>query len=120
MGFFSDLFKEKVDWSYTELQALWATTTGMAALDGNVDKNETEAIASFMGNLPGVNVSSWDDFINSAIKIHPNDHLKTLSKMHKDKKTLALVCLAKVAAADDNIDPKELAALNNLKSMLRI
>ena len=120
MGFFSDLFKEKINWSYEELQALWITTSGMAAVDGNVDESETKAIAEVVGNLPGVKVSDWEDFMERASKIHPKEHLKTLAKMHKDKKTYALYALARVAAADDEIDPAELAGLNNLKSILKV
>ena len=120
MGFFSDLFKEKTKWSYSELQALWATTYGLASVDGNVDENEQALIENYMNKLPSLNVVDWTDFIDKALEIPMNDHLETLKSMHKDKKKLALACLMMIAVADDKVDEKEQEAINNLKLILGV
>ena len=45
MGFFGDLFKEKVNWSEKELKALFVSMHSMALMDGNIDENEIKLIS---------------------------------------------------------------------------
>ena len=120
MGFFADLFKDKTNWSLSELQALWATTSGMAGIDGEVHDKENELITNYMNNLPKASTIDWENFCESAIKTDLNGHLNTLKGMHKEKKKLALACLMMVADADGKLDPKELVAIENLKRILSV
>ena len=120
MGFFTDLFKEKTNWSYSELQALWATTYGMAGIDGDVHEKEEELITNYMNNLPKDNITDWKTFCDSALKISIHTHFDTLKAMHSDKKKLALACLYLIADADGKLDPKEQQALTNLQTILDV
>lgn len=120
MGFFADLFKDKTNWNLSELQALWATTSGMAAIDGDVHEKENELITNYMNNLPKASVIDWDTFCEGAMKVDVHAHLDTLKVMHKEKKKLALACLMLVADADGKLDPKELMAIENLKKILQV
>jgi len=120
MGFFADLFKDKTNWSLSELQALWATTSGMAAVDGDVHEKENELITNYMNNLPKASTINWKTFVDGAMKVDLEGHLSTLKGMHKEKKKLALACLYLIADADGKLDPKEQVALNNLQSILDV
>ena len=120
MGFFADLFKDKTNWSYSELQALWATTYGMAGIDGDVHEKEEDLITNYMNNLPKDNITDWKTFCETAVKIKPETHFATLRGMHSDKKKLALACLYLIADADGKLDPKEQVALNNLQRILDV
>ena len=120
MGFFADLFKDKTNWSLSELQALWAATSGMAGIDGDVHEKENELIENYMNNLPKASVIDWNTFCEGAMKVDIHGHLDTLKGMHKEKKKLALACLMLVADADGKLDPKELMAIENLKKILQV
>ena len=120
MGFFADLFKEKTKWSYSELQALWATTAGMAGIDGDFHEKEDELITNYMNNLPKDSITDWDTFCNDAVKIDVQTHFATLKGMHEEKRQLALACLYLVADADGKLDPKERVALTNLQKILDV
>ena len=52
MGFFGDLFKEKVNWSEEELMALFASMMSMSAIDGEIHKDEAELTALAIAGLP--------------------------------------------------------------------
>jgi len=120
MGFFGDLFKEKVNWSEKELKALYMCMSSMAAVDGNADENEIELVGAVIGNLPGSKSFNWLDFATSATEIKVEVHLATLKAMHNKKKKIVLGVLITLALVDGELDDKELQLWNSMKSVLNV
>jgi uncharacterized membrane protein YebE (DUF533 family) len=120
MGFFGDLFKEKVNWSEKELKALFVSMHSMALMDGNIDENEIKLISAAVENLPGSKPFNWQTFSTSALEVKVEVHVGTLKAMHKKKKVLLLALLGKLAIADGKIDDKELLMFDYMKSVLNV
>ena len=122
MGIFSDLFKESDKWNDYEISALYQCLMGMAAVDGKIDKEETDEIINILSALPGAQNKEdiwWNTLLTSADAKEVADSVKVLKEMHSKKKKHVLYGLAKIAMADGEASPNELKILNGIQQVLR-
>ena len=122
MGIFSDLFKESDKWNDYEISALYQCLMGMAAVDGKIDKEETDEIINILSALPGAQNKEdiwWNTLLTSADANEVADSVKVLKEMHSKKKKHVLYGLAKIAMADGEASPNELKILNGIQQVLR-
>ena len=122
MGIFSDLFKESDKWNDYEISALYQCLMGMAAVDGKIDKEETDEIINILSALPGAQNKEdiwWNTLLTSADANEVADSVKVLKEMHSKKKKHVLYGLAKIAMADGEASPIELKILNGIQQVLR-
>ena len=122
MGIFSDLFKESDKWNDSEISALFQCLMGMAAVDGKIDKEETDEIINILSALPGAQNKEdiwWNTLLTSADANEVADSVKVLKEMHSKKKKHVLYGLAKIAMADGEASPIELKILNGIQQVLR-
>jgi|TARA_B110000977_G_scaffold168549_1_gene217837 uncharacterized tellurite resistance protein B-like protein len=122
MGIFSDLFKESDKWNDYEISALYQCLMGMAAVDGKIDKEETDEIINILSALPGAQNKEdiwWNTLLTSADAKEVADSVKVLKEMHSKKKKHVLYGLAKIAMADGEASPIELKILNGIQQVLK-
>ena len=119
MGLFGDLFKA-ADWNETELQAIWMTMLAMAHADGEVTEDETKIIDKMMDNLPASESINWEEFVDKAIKMKPEQAFNILKDMSSKKRTIAVVMLGGVAKADGNLDDAEVNFFYNVSKALNV
>jgi len=122
MGIFSDLFKESDKWNDYEIIALYQCLMGMAAVDGKIDKEETDEIINILSALPGAQNKEdiwWNTLLTSADAKEVADSVKVLKEMHSKKKKHVLYGLAKIAMADGEASPIELKILNGIQQVLK-
>ena len=122
MGIFSDLFKESDRWNDYEISALYQCLMGMAAVDGKIDKEETDEIINILSALPGAQNKEdiwWNTLLTSADAKEVADSVKVLKEMHSKKKKHVLYGLAKIAMADGEASPIELKILNGIQQVLK-
>ena len=122
MGIFSDLFKESDKWNDYEISALYQCLMGMAAVDGKIDKEETDEIINILSALPGAQNKEdiwWNTLLTSADANEVADSVKVLKEMHSKKKKHVLYGLAKIAMADGEASPIELKILNGIQQVLK-
>ena len=122
MGIFSDLFKESDKWNDYEIIALYQCLMGMAAVDGKIDKEETDEIINILSTLPGAQNKEdiwWNTLLTSADAKEVADSVKVLKEMHSKKKKHVLYGLAKIAMADGEASPIELKILNGIQQVLK-
>ena len=122
MGIFSDLFKESDKWNDYEISALYQCLMGMAAVDGKIDKEETDEIINILSALPGAQNKEdiwWNTLLTSADAKEVADSVKVLEEMHSKKKKHVLYGLAKIAMADGEASPIELKILNGIQQVLK-
>ena len=122
MGIFSDLFKESDRWNDYEISALYQCLMGMAAVDGKIDKEETDEIINILSALPGAQNKEdiwWNTLLTSADANEVADSVKVLKEMHSKKKKHVLYGLAKIAMADGEASPIELKILNGIQQVLK-
>ena len=122
MGIFSDLFKESDKWNDYEISALYQCLMGMAAVDGKIDKEETDEIINILSALPGAQNKEdiwWKTLLTNADANEVADSVKVLKEMHSKKKKNVLYGLAKIAMADGEASPIELKILNGIQQVLK-
>ena len=122
MGIFSDLFKESDKWNDYEISALYQCLMGMAAVDGKIDKEETDEIINILSALPGAQNKEdiwWNTLLTSADANEVADSVKVLKEMHSKKKKNVLYGLAKIAMADGEASPIVLKILNGIQQVLK-
>ena len=69
MGFFSDLFKESTNY-INELMALTHVNVAMGQMDGNLDADETAAMAKVITGLPTTNnINNYESLIKNAMNL---------------------------------------------------
>lgn len=122
MGIFNDLFKESDKWNDYEISALYQCLMGMAAVDGKIDKEETDEIINILSALPGAQNKEdiwWNTLLTSADAKEVADSVKVLKEMHSKKKKHVLYGLAKIAMADGEASPIELKILNGIQQVLK-
>jgi|TARA_B110000238_G_C16096909_1_gene426518 uncharacterized tellurite resistance protein B-like protein len=122
MGIFNDLFKESDKWNDYEISALYQCLMGMAAVDGKIDKEETDEIINILSALPGAQNKEdiwWNTLLTSADANEVADSVKVLKEMHSKKKKHVLYGLAKIAMADGEASPIELKILNGIQQVLK-
>jgi tellurite resistance protein len=126
----NDLFKEKYKWTNDELVALTRLLLHQGLLDGEVSSDEaTEMVEIITVQLILSQTSQkakTSEKFNaiSILKTCQNldiiDALKTLKRMHSDKKHLVIEYLERIGHADGNYDEKERAFTNSMMSHLKI
>ena len=119
MGLFGDLFKA-ADWNETELQAIWITMLAMAHSDGEATEDETEIIGKMLDNLPASESVNWEEIVDKALKMKPEQAFNTLKDMSSKKRTIAVAMLGGVAQADGNLDDAELKFFFNVAKALNV